>query len=889
MIPNVLLFQPEAAPAVLPSTGRGAAPLSSSDSGSFAGILQVKLPGQGDSPAPTANGTDGGSAAPTLSASPQAAPDQKENSATKADPATANAGGASAAAADSATPATTPAAPQPIPQFATVGMGNVIRFPSQQVVVTNRQEAIRQAATPDAETASAAQPVVDAEIAVPAKPAANDDPTPATKQKNGDKETAADAASNQAAPVIPPVAAIPVAPAPQMAALAAALAVPVSATTTAPQQDGNAATAATETVAAASPSAMTLPASKNDVPASGAALPQDTSAATATAPTVPVAGAAQPVAASASAPGFIPANEARPVGQPSLQEDRPVPFFPKAAQFQGERTVSSAATSGNGTGKVQSVQNPDATSLSQMIREPRAEQAAAPAQPAVQTATPLANQAVSDTNAGVGMAAGGQVATGEEVSHQNRQVAAPVPENSGTKIAASGAARVEVTAASAPVADSKPIVAAPVTVSVQQTAAPAASQEAAATTAAAQQQAAVTTAAVPQPAAQQAGPAPDAVRETAVTAREQRSARMVRDIYGSGFRASKAQQDDSAQHQATQELRDTGVPAQKADATAAEVSKNPAPTGNAEATAPAPAQIQTVKAQPVVAGSAALPQADTEVRESAEAAASQPVETGKAAEATGGVTQAKGTVRDTATAAAVGGGRGELKQEERSQEQPEVKVAQAGTANTTAKPENGSNGGFSNPEQKEQHDQKHQVKEQTQAQQPLGIATPQQQVEAPAPAPKSAAATTTLHESILSQIKDGVAVHDGKGNGQISIRLNPGELGELKIQVRMDDGNKVRVEVQADNKTVKDLLLSNVQSLKETLAAKNFTMEGFDVSTGSRDSFNNPNNNPLADDRQQQQQRSTTRSASLSYSDGVEPVRVNYLTGDVNNLLDVRF
>ena len=155
--------------------------------------------------------------------------------------------------------------------------------------------------------------------------------------------------------------------------------------------------------------------------------------------------------------------------------------------------------------------------------------------------------------------------------------------------------------------------------------------------------------------------------------------------------------------------------------------------------------------------------------------------------------------------------------------------------------------------------------------------------EAPLPEAKPASLKSALHESILAQIKDGVVTHDGKGNGQMSIRLNPGELGELKIQVRMDD-NRLHVEVQADNRAVKDLLMSNLDSLKDSLTSKNFTMEGFDVSTGGG------SNNPLPEQKASPQQQSFLRSARAgAYPDQGEEGKVNYLTGEVNNLLDVRF
>lgn len=155
--------------------------------------------------------------------------------------------------------------------------------------------------------------------------------------------------------------------------------------------------------------------------------------------------------------------------------------------------------------------------------------------------------------------------------------------------------------------------------------------------------------------------------------------------------------------------------------------------------------------------------------------------------------------------------------------------------------------------------------------------------ETAAPESHQTATRSMLHEHILSQVKEGVVTHDGKGNGQMSIRLNPGELGELKIQVRMED-NRLKVEVQADNRMVKDLLMSNLDSLKEALSGKNLAMDGFNVSTGSG-GFQQP----LYEERGNQRQQSASRFARGGGYDAPQETRVNYLTAEVNNLLDVRF
>jgi flagellar hook-length control protein FliK len=191
-------------------------------------------------------------------------------------------------------------------------------------------------------------------------------------------------------------------------------------------------------------------------------------------------------------------------------------------------------------------------------------------------------------------------------------------------------------------------------------------------------------------------------------------------------------------------------------------------------------------------------------------------------------------------------------------------------------------GGSGDPDKKGHPEQKAQGSEAPVQPQGAGLQAATLQ-ELPQPEAKAVTPKSALHESILAQVKDGVVTHDGTGNGEMSIRLNPGELGELKIQVRMDDNNRLRVEVQADNKMVKDLLMGNLDSLKDSLTAKNFTMEGFDVSTGG--GFNSP----LPEQKESPRQQLSRPGRAGGYSDQGEDTRVNYLTAEVNNLLDVRF
>lgn len=88
----------------------------------------------------------------------------------------------------------------------------------------------------------------------------------------------------------------------------------------------------------------------------------------------------------------------------------------------------------------------------------------------------------------------------------------------------------------------------------------------------------------------------------------------------------------------------------------------------------------------------------------------------------------------------------------------------------------------------------------------------------------------------MAQVRDAVTTREPNGNGRISIRLNPVELGELTINVRVAD-QQVKVDVVAANGQVRDILLNNLDNLKENFSRQNLTMTGFDVSTGTGQGF----------------------------------------------------
>ena len=97
----------------------------------------------------------------------------------------------------------------------------------------------------------------------------------------------------------------------------------------------------------------------------------------------------------------------------------------------------------------------------------------------------------------------------------------------------------------------------------------------------------------------------------------------------------------------------------------------------------------------------------------------------------------------------------------------------------------------------------------------------------------SALSKHDVMRQVVSKVSEQATVLE-KGNGfeQVVIRLTPESLGELKLNLRMEN-QYLKVEIVAENSSVRDELLRNSNALKDALARQNITMNSFDVSTGS--------------------------------------------------------
>jgi flagellar hook-length control protein FliK len=162
------------------------------------------------------------------------------------------------------------------------------------------------------------------------------------------------------------------------------------------------------------------------------------------------------------------------------------------------------------------------------------------------------------------------------------------------------------------------------------------------------------------------------------------------------------------------------------------------------------------------------------------------------------------------------------------------------------------------------------------------------QLEVQAAEPAKVAAEAQL----MRQVTDRLESHDMKqGTDRISLRLSPEHLGNLQLNLRMED-QQVRVEIVAEHRAVREALLQQVDQLKEILARQNIKMESFDVTTASNGGLTQQQQGDwrqAASERRPlyAEQYGASRSGG-SYAGGAES-SMQYFAQQYQSTLDVRF
>lgn len=97
--------------------------------------------------------------------------------------------------------------------------------------------------------------------------------------------------------------------------------------------------------------------------------------------------------------------------------------------------------------------------------------------------------------------------------------------------------------------------------------------------------------------------------------------------------------------------------------------------------------------------------------------------------------------------------------------------------------------------------------------------------------------TSTASAQLLEQSRDSVFKQilmrlDGTG-GEMRLRLEPPELGELHLRLVMDHGNKMTLAIAAERQDIAQLLQQHLAALEQTLKSAGIEVAGAEVQTQS--------------------------------------------------------
>ncbi len=92
--------------------------------------------------------------------------------------------------------------------------------------------------------------------------------------------------------------------------------------------------------------------------------------------------------------------------------------------------------------------------------------------------------------------------------------------------------------------------------------------------------------------------------------------------------------------------------------------------------------------------------------------------------------------------------------------------------------------------------------------------------------------TVVYENKVMDQMVDHFRMHRTVHDSKITIKLHPAELGELKIDIAMKEGN-IKAHVLAQNHQVQDIVEKNMIKLRTVLEEQGFSLTDISVSTDS--------------------------------------------------------
>ncbi len=97
---------------------------------------------------------------------------------------------------------------------------------------------------------------------------------------------------------------------------------------------------------------------------------------------------------------------------------------------------------------------------------------------------------------------------------------------------------------------------------------------------------------------------------------------------------------------------------------------------------------------------------------------------------------------------------------------------------------------------------------------------------------KGGASSGTLPSYVTNQVVRGLVRAVYRGDNELKLQLKPPELGRMVMKID-NLGDSLKVSIVTENHTARDIIASHENNLKAALAGSGFSIETFDVSTGS--------------------------------------------------------
>ncbi len=149
--------------------------------------------------------------------------------------------------------------------------------------------------------------------------------------------------------------------------------------------------------------------------------------------------------------------------------------------------------------------------------------------------------------------------------------------------------------------------------------------------------------------------------------------------------------------------------------------------------------------------------------------------------------------------------------------------------------------------------------------------------------------TSSTAEHVMRQVKESLTNRDYRpGVEQITLHLTPENMGEMKLTFRMEN-QQLKIDVVTDTNIVRDTLLKHTESLKETLAKQNITVESFNVATGSNSSSSGRDQSDWRELAKQRQQTPAWMNNNYQNSDTPLPQTLVYQAKSAYSMVDVHF